>query len=159
MNMTIKLLKLPANNGWTIVQWNYQWCFIFWYAMLTHCGRVMHICVSELTIIGSDNGLSPGQRQAIIWTNAGILLIGPSEISFSEIWIEIQIFSFRKMHLKMSSAKWRPFCLSLNVLSDTINWTCTGQEDMHMCFVVGICLTCTSFCITMATSLFVAKHQ
>ena len=27
-------------------------------------------------IIGSDNGLSPGRRQAIIWTNAGILLIG-----------------------------------------------------------------------------------
>ena len=37
----------------------------------------MHVCGSELTIIGSDNGLAPGQRQAIIWTNAGILLIGP----------------------------------------------------------------------------------
>ena len=32
----------------------------------------MHICVSKLTIIGSDHGLSPGRRQAIIWTNAGI---------------------------------------------------------------------------------------
>ena len=42
---------------------------------LTHWGRVTHICVSKLTIIGSDNGLSPGRRQAIIWTNAGILLI------------------------------------------------------------------------------------
>ena len=44
---------------------------------LTHWGRVTHICVRKLTIIGSDNGLSPGRRQAIIWTNAGILLIGP----------------------------------------------------------------------------------
>ena len=44
---------------------------------LTHWGRVIHICVSKLTIIGSDNGLSPGRRQAIIWTNAGILLTGP----------------------------------------------------------------------------------
>ena len=44
---------------------------------LTHWGRVMHICIGNLTIIGSDNGLSPGRRQAIIWTNAGILLIGP----------------------------------------------------------------------------------
>ena len=44
---------------------------------LTHWGRVTHICVSKLTIIGSDNGLSPDRRQAIIWTNAGILLIGP----------------------------------------------------------------------------------
>ena len=43
---------------------------------LTHWRRVTHICVSELTIIGSDNGLSPGRRQAIIWTNDGILLIG-----------------------------------------------------------------------------------
>ena len=33
---------------------------------LTHGGRVTHICVSKLTIIGSDNGLSPGRRQAII---------------------------------------------------------------------------------------------
>ena len=33
-------------------------------------------CVGNVTVIGSDNGLSPGRRQAIIWTNAGILLIG-----------------------------------------------------------------------------------
>ena len=75
-----------------------------------------HICVSKLTIIGSDNGLSPNRCQAIIWNNAGILLIGPLGTKFSEIWIEIQIFSFKKMHLKISSAKWRPFCFGLNVL-------------------------------------------
>ena len=34
--------------------------------------RVTQLCVSKLTIIGSDNGLSPGRRQAIIWTSAGI---------------------------------------------------------------------------------------
>ena len=79
---------------------------------------VMHICVGNLTIIGSDNGLSPGQRQAIIWTNAGILLIGPLGTNFSEILIEIQTFSFKKIHLKMSSGKWRPFCLDLNVLGN-----------------------------------------
>ena len=56
---------------------------------LTHWGRVTHICVNKLTIIGSDNGLLPGQRQAIIWTNAGILLIGPLGTNFSEISIEI----------------------------------------------------------------------
>ena len=85
--------------------------------VLTHWGRVAHICVSNLTIIGSDNGLSPGRRQAIIWTNAGILLIGPLETNFSEISIKIHVFSFKKMHLKMSSGKWRPFCLGLNVLT------------------------------------------
>ena len=76
-----------------------------------------HICVSNLAIIGSDNGLSPGRRQAIIWTNAGLLLIGPLGTNFSEILIEILTFSFKKMRLKVSSAKWRPFCLGLNVLN------------------------------------------
>ena len=75
-----------------------------------------HICISKLTIIGSDNGLSPGRRQAIIWTNDGILLTGPLGTNLSEILIKIHIFSFKKMHLKMSSAKWRPFYLWLNVL-------------------------------------------
>ena len=72
---------------------------------LTHWGRVTHICVSELTIIGSDNGLSPQRRQAIIWTNDGILLIEPLGTNFSEILFGIQTFLFNKMHLKMSSAK------------------------------------------------------
>ena len=76
-----------------------------------------HICVCKLTIIGSDNGLSPGRRQAIIWANAGILLIGPLETNFSEILIVIEAFSFQKMHFKMSSGKCRPFCLGLNVLT------------------------------------------
>ena len=76
---------------------------------LTHWGRATHICVGKLTTIGSDDGLSPGRRQAIIWTIAGISLIGPLGTNFSEILIRIQTFSFKKMHLKMPSAKWRPF--------------------------------------------------
>ena len=85
---------------------------------LSHWGRVTHICVSKLNITGSDNGLSPGRRQAIIWTSAGILLIAPLGTNFSEIAIGIQTFSFTKRHLKMASAKWRPFCLGVNVLTD-----------------------------------------
>ena len=75
-----------------------------------------YICVSKLTIIGSDNGLSPDRHQAIIWTNAGLLLIRPLGTNFSEILIEILTFSFKKIRLKVSSAKRRPFCLGLNVL-------------------------------------------
>ena len=78
--------------------------------------RMTHICVSKLTITGSDNGLSPGRRQAIIRTNDGVLLIGQLGTNFSEILIEIYTFSFKKVHLKMSSGKWRPFCLGLNIL-------------------------------------------
>ena len=44
-------------------------------ADITYWGRVTYICVGKLTIIGSDNDLSPGRRQAIIWTNARKLLI------------------------------------------------------------------------------------
>ena len=75
------------------------------------------ICVGNLTIIGPDNGLSPVRRKAIIWTNAGILLIWPWGTNFNEILIGIHTFSFKKINLNMSSAKWRPFCLGLNVLS------------------------------------------
>ena len=77
----------------------------------------MHIYVGKLTIIGSVNGLSPGWRQAIIWTNVGILLIGPLETNLSEILIEIQTFLLKKICLKMSSAKCCLFRLGLNVLT------------------------------------------
>ena len=65
-------------------------------------GRMTHICVGNLAIIGSDNCLSPGRRHAIIWTDAGILLIGPSETYFNEILIKNHTFSFKKIYLKMS---------------------------------------------------------
>ena len=84
---------------------------------LTHWGRVTHICVRKLTIIGSDNDLSPGRRQAIIWTNDGILLIQTLLTYFSENLSEIHSFSFKKMHLKMSSAKWGLFRLGINELT------------------------------------------
>ena len=86
------------------------------YGSLTQWGRVTHICVSKLTTIGSDNGLSPGRRQAIIWTNARILLIRTLGTNFSEIWSKFHTFSFKKTHLKMLSGKWRTFCFGLNVL-------------------------------------------
>ena len=58
---------------------------------LTHWGRVTHICVTKLTIIDSDNGLSPGRFQTIIWTDARILLIRPLATNVNEILIEIFI--------------------------------------------------------------------
>ena len=86
------------------------------YIILTYWSWLMHICIGKLTIIGSDNGLSPGQHQAIMWTNAGILLIGPLEANFSEILIVIQTFSWKEICLKMSSMKCCPFWLDLSVL-------------------------------------------
>ena len=77
-------------------------------------------------IISSDNGLLPGQRRAIIWANAGILLTWPSETNLSEILIEILTVSFKKMHLKGSSSKWRPNCVVLWPLKDSHCFTCGG---------------------------------
>ena len=97
-------------------------------------------CIGKLTIIGSDNCLSPGRRQPIIWTNAGILLIGPSGTNFSKILIAIESFSFRKMHLKISSAKWRQFCLGLNVLTNKrhpIYFPCGKTCSVHWTYVEG----------------------
>ena len=75
--------------------------------LLTHWGRVTHITVTKLIIIGLDNGSSPGGCQAIIWNNAGILLTRTLATNFSEILSEVLTFSFKKMHLQ--------FCLGLNV--------------------------------------------
>ena len=61
------------------------------------------------------------RRHAIIWTNAGILSIGHMETNFSEILIEIYIFSFKEIHLKMSPGKWRPFYLDLYVLNHRLS--------------------------------------
>ena len=99
--------------------------------VLTHWGRVTHICVGKLNIIGSDNGSSPRRRQAIILTNAGLLLIGSLGTNFSEILLEILTYSFKKMCLKVSSAKRRPFCLGLNVLSR--EWRCSWSSAGRRC--------------------------
>ena len=100
----------------------YNVCIIRNHAF-THWGRVTHICISNLTIISSDNGLSPGGCQDIIWTNSGILLIGPLGTDFNKALIEIHTFSFTKSHLKkMLYGKWRQFCLGLNVIMNSLNY-------------------------------------
>ena len=111
------------------VKWSLADCYTLW----THWGRETHICVGRLTIIDSDNGLSPSWRQAIIWTNAGIVLIGPLGTNSIQIVIGIQTKSFKKMPLKVSSAKWRPSCLSFNVLSLLQNQYQLSLEVDHVC--------------------------
>ena len=100
--------------------------FCFGLHVITHWGRVTHICVSDLTSIGSDNGLS---CQVIIRTNAGILLIRPLGTNFREFLVKILIFSFKKIRLKVSSAKRRPFCRGPNVLRLSVY----QSRDPHEC--------------------------
>ena len=65
-----------------------------------------------------------GAKPLIIWSNAGTLLIGPMGTNFL---IEIYVFLFKKMPLKLSWGNWRPFCLSLNVL----NWARDFPKSMN----------------------------
>ena len=102
------LWKIHLWNGVHVLQGEMSSDVMLLLCFLTHWGRVTHICVSKLAIIGSDDRLLPGQHQAIIWTNAGILLIRPLGTKFSEMFVEIHTFSFKKIHLKMS----RPQCVN-----------------------------------------------
>ena len=69
--------------------------------------------------IGSDNGLSAGRRQAITWTNVGILLIGPLGTNFSEMLIENSYIFIQENPFENVVWKWRPFCLGLNVIRNS----------------------------------------
>ena len=102
--------------------------FVFWLKLhwsllprvlltLTHWGRVTHVCVGNLTIIGSDNGLLPGRRQAIIWTTAWTLLIKSLVTSFSEIFnqnsvIFIQENAFENVVSEAATIFPRPQCVN-----------------------------------------------
>ena len=130
-----------------------------WWAGLTDWGRVTHICVSKLTIIGSDNGLSPGRRQAIIFTNAGLLLIGPLGTNFSEILIGIQIFSLKKMHLKMLSGKWHLFCLDLNVLNVLLHCLWLQCDMVTLLDAFKYTSTLTLSCMTWQVLLLIPSNQ
>ena len=84
---------------------------------LTHWWRVTHICVGKLTIIGSDNDLSPGRCQAIIWTNAAILLIwtlsNKLQWKFNYNWnIFIKKNAFENVVWEMSAILSRPQCVN-----------------------------------------------
>ena len=110
-----------------------------------------HICVGKLTIIGSDNGLSPERRQAIIWTNAGILLIGPLGTNFNEILIENQTFSkigentFENVVCEMLFIASRPQCVKGH--SHVRVWTmyclvsCRGQKCLAY-LIIGYASQC-----------------
>ena len=71
--------------------------------------------LSKLTIIGSDNGLSPGRHQAIIWPNAGILLICPlgKKLQWNlnkNSYIFIQENAFENAVWKMAAIFSQPQC-------------------------------------------------
>ena len=81
---------------------------------LTHWGRVTHICVVDLGHHWFRYWLvacsAPSHYLNLCWN------IVYWTFRHKLQWIGIQSFSFKKLHLQMSSAKWRLFCLGLNEL-------------------------------------------
>ena len=92
-----------------------------WLPVLTHWGRVTHIYVSKLPTIGSDNGLSPGRRQAIIWTNAGNIvdwtLMNKLQWNFNRnCKTFVQENAFESVVCEMATMFSRPQCVNIVVI-------------------------------------------
>ena len=122
---------------------------------LTHWGPATHICVSGLTIIGSDNTLSPGRRQAIIWTNAGILLIWRNKLQWNlkrNSFIFIQENAFEKVVCEMASILSRPLCVNIVRLS----WLQTAY-DVDRIIVIHPC-RCDEY-INQSLWLFLSSQE
>ena len=126
--------------------WFAYWWFYKRLAEVNSLRPMMHICVGNLTIITSDIGPPPGWHQEIIYTNVGILLIGPIGTDCSEHLIEIHIFLFKKMHLKDrvqndSHVVSASMCWRINVgwqaLNCMFNNMCCCLQDIHYILTRG----------------------
>ena len=108
----------------------------------------LHVCISKLTIIGSDNGLSSARCQVIIWTYAGTLLIGPLGTNLSEILIKIYIFiqqnALENAVLKIAAILCRPQCvntvkttshdITLNTTVTNMGFRCDNELTMNFLY-------------------------
>ena len=120
----------------------------------THLPIVPHVCVNWV-IISSGNGLAPVRRQAITWTNVGLLSIGLQGTNSSEIWIESLSFLFKKMHLKMSSAKMGSILSRGRLLNDGIWRYWSGWALVQ---VKGWCLTAPSNYLNLCWPIISGIH-
>ena len=115
--------------------------------VLIHWGRVTHICVGKLTVIGSDNGLDPGRRLAIIWTNAGILFIEPLGTNKSDIlnqnWnIFIEENALENVVCEMASILCWPQCVDVTCIlfGDGLRWS-FSRWNWWLCYQQKAALT------------------
>ena len=129
--MYIYLWQLPSNSNSNSIS-------------LTPVGRVTHVCVSTLTIIGSDNGLSPGRCQTILWTN-GVLLIRTSVTNFSEPSAKFIYFHSIKCIWKCRLQNGGHFVSASMCLYHTLT-SCVNSADTYTC----ITLQTHPWCIILA---------
>ena len=127
---------------------------------LTHWGPNT-ICASiTYAINGSDNGLSSVQHQIIIWTNAWILLIGCLGKHFSDTFIQIEAFSFKKMYLKVQSAILsQPQCVIEDVCKHFSMLCGDGYVSSVACWLLRYCPTYHLFIICISTKQHIPIHN
>ena len=113
------LEMLQIKQSWKIRQSLIHQYRSYRHVIKNHCGWVTHICVGNLTIIGSDNDLSPGRRQVIIWTNSGIFLIGHLSKSIHFI----QENAFKAIVCRMAAILSRPQYVNTNGIQMWSQWT------------------------------------
>ena len=123
------------------------WCkfhrSMFSRVQLAHWGHVMHLCICNLAVIGSDNGLSPSRCQTMIWTNAGILIRNKLQWNAnrnSNFFIEENAFQY--VIWKMLAIFSRPQCVNNKsplpqvitwchqATSCSLNWWWINDEDL-----------------------------
>ena len=77
-----------------------------------------HICVHKLTIFGSEKGLSPERRQAVIWTNVGKFVNSrPQCVQWFPLFYRLIYCHFHKSQLSKSN-----FCVMCPVSSSHRRW-------------------------------------
>ena len=126
---------ISGNHSWLVCYCRYR---IWVYNLITIICQMMsvyiqQICVNNLTSVGSDNVLSPGRRQAIIWNNVGRFSNGPWETNFSEILI-INVYIFiQENAFKNAVRKLVCICLGLNVIIQfVLSWHLYVFADVAM---------------------------
>ena len=130
-------------DGQSHGQWRLAGCILFWGGLsnnpkcimgflkthesnnsLRHWGRVTHICFTKQWLI--NNGLAPGHHLKQCWDIINWTLKNNLQWNFNQN----SYISFKKMHLKMLSVKWCPFCLCLNVLYNTYLDTAKSLSEL-----------------------------
>ena len=124
--MTVKLSYLHNRNSYTGKM-----------ASLSHWGQVMHICIGNLTIIGSDKGLSPARHQCwliVNWTLGNKFLLNFHQNTM----IFIQENTLKNGIWKMASILCWPQCLILSQPQGSYDFYDTYWQHVD-CLQLPVC--------------------
>ena len=99
--------------------------------------RLGDVCQSQLWPMGSSHTLSHSinsNRYSTQMCHAYPDI--PLTLNWHNSRGNTDTFSFKKMYLKMSSGKWRPSCLGLNVLNSVTSYKCSYPRTCNAFLVL-----------------------